>query len=86
MKYKAILFDLDGTLLDTLEDMADALEQAAQLRLEEDDQRDQTELHRAAQEAVDHREVHDAGETERNEDEQHAAGQMEGIGPPDEHD
>lgn len=25
MKYKAILFDLDGTLLDTLEDMADAL-------------------------------------------------------------
>ena len=25
MQYKAILFDLDGTLLDTLEDMADAL-------------------------------------------------------------
>ena len=25
MRYKAILFDLDGTLLDTLEDMADAL-------------------------------------------------------------
>ena len=25
MKYKAILFDLDGTLLDTLEEMADAL-------------------------------------------------------------
>ena len=25
MKYKAIIFDLDGTLLDTLEDIADSM-------------------------------------------------------------
>ena len=65
---------------------AHALKQAAQLRLEDDDERDESEFDRLLQEAVEHRQLQHTREPKRNQDQQNTARKTERIRLADEHD
>ena len=65
---------------------AHALEQAAQLRLKDDDKRDQAELDRLLQDAVEHRQLQHTRQPQCDQDQQDALCQTIRIRLADEHD
>ena len=65
---------------------AHALEQAAQLRLKDDDERDQAELDRLLQDAVEHRQLQHTRQPQRDQNQQNALCKAIGIRLADEHD
>ena len=65
---------------------AHALEQAAQLRLKDDDERDQAKLDRLLQDTVEHRQLQHTRQPQRDQDQQNALCKAIGIRLADEHD